>query len=194
MATHKERRALTRQKILEASGELFKSNGFEATTLTQILDKAGIVKGTFYQHFESKTDLLVILGRADGAGAVRNLIAKVEQGLSPLDALQAYYQVMAQWFEAHPKIAQDVIIFSIRMHNPLSNQPEYTAHDFSKLMLDIAQKRELVRMDVNVNSQAIALGGSITLAIIDWTHNPKKLQLQQQFTECMKIFLKGVEL
>jgi len=192
MATHKERRANTRQKILKVAARLFMKNGFDATTLNQILSEAGIVKGTFYQHFQSKLEVLVILGRADGAEAVRSLITKVEQGMSPLDALNAYYQVMAQWFENHPKIALDVVFSAIRQHNPQSNQPELFAHDFTKLMLDIAQQRMLVREDIDVNSQAIALGGSMTLAIIDWSHNPKKNQLQQQFSTCIELFLHGV--
>ncbi len=193
MPTHKERRAQTRQNILKAAAKLFLKKGYEATTLAQILDEANIVKRTFYQHFQSKMDLLVILGRADGAESVRNLIKKVDDGMSPLDALLGYYQVMAQWFEANAKISEDVVISAIRLHDTKSNQPENNAHDFTKLMLKVAQQRGLIRNDFNVEQQTLLLGGGITLNIIHWSHEPEKNVLQQELTACIKIFFAGVK-
>lgn len=192
MATQQERRQKTRQKILNAASELFMKQGFEKTTISQILLRANIVKGTFYQHFETKMDLLVVLGRQEGAEQVQQLIETVRQGASALEALQRYYLVLAQWFEANAPIAQDVIISAIRLHNPESSSPEYVAHDFTRLILSLAQEQGEVRTDVDANTQAIAIGGAFTLAAVDWCHNPEASGLQQQTAACFKIFLDGV--
>lgn len=193
MVSQDKRRAQTRQKILQAAGELFLEKGFEKTTLAAILARADVVKGTFYQHFSSKVDLLVILGRQSGAERVRGLIDEVEQGRSPLDALQGYYLVMAQWFEAHPQLALDIIISAIQQHDPDSNTPEYVAHDFSKLMLRLAQQRNEVRQDIDVLSQATVIGGAVTLAVIDWQKDPKAGVLQERVRSCLTLFLQGVQ-
>jgi AcrR family transcriptional regulator len=193
MATQQERRALTRQKIIDAAAELFLQNGFENTTIMQILEKADIVKGTFYQHFETKMDLLVVLGREDGAKRVRKLIAEVQQGLSPLEALQRYYRVLAQWFEAHPAIAEDAIVSALRLHDPESDSPESVAHDFTRLMLKIAKKKGEVRADIDVTSQAILIGGAFTLAAIDWSRKPVAKGLQKRFNACYRAFAQGVQ-
>lgn len=193
MASQESRRASTRQKILAAAADLFLKNGFERTTIAQIVAHANIVKGTFYQHFQTKMDLLIVLGRQDGAERVQNLIAQVMQGGSALDALQRYYLVMAQWFETYPNIAEDVMISAIRLHDPNSDLPEYVAHDFTKLMLKIAQKRNEVRADIGINSMSIAIGGAFTIAVIDWCRNPETEPLQERFKSCFQIFLQGVQ-
>lgn len=192
MASQQSRRNATRQKILNAAADLFLTNGFEKTTIAQVVAHADIVKGTFYQHFQTKMDLLVELGRQEGAERVHELIERVKQGSSALDALQNYYLVMAQWFEKHPNIAEDIMISAIRLHEPNSDQPEYIAHDFTRLMLKIAQQRCDVRADIDINSMSVALGGAITFAVIDWCRNPDIEPLSVRCKTCFQIFLQGV--
>lgn len=193
MASQEDRRASTRQKILNAAADLFLNNGFEKTTIAQIVAHANIVKGTFYQHFQTKMDLLVLLGRQEGAERVHKLIEQVVQGESALNALQRYYLVMAQWFETYPNIAEDVMISAIRLHDPNSDVPEYVAHDFTRLMLKIAQERKEVRADIDINSMSVAIGGAFTIAVIDWCRNPETASLQERFKSCFRIFLQGVQ-
>ncbi|MCW0484296.1 TetR/AcrR family transcriptional regulator [Gaoshiqia sediminis] len=44
--------------ILDVALELFATNGFHATSISQITKKAGISKGLVYNYFESKNDIL----------------------------------------------------------------------------------------------------------------------------------------
>ena len=46
-----------KRKILDVSFDLFKEKGFKETTIQDIVDKAGIAKGTFYLYFKDKYDL-----------------------------------------------------------------------------------------------------------------------------------------
>jgi TetR/AcrR family transcriptional repressor of nem operon len=46
-----------RDKIVAAAIELFQRNGFVATTVDQICTAAGVTKGAFFHHFESKEAL-----------------------------------------------------------------------------------------------------------------------------------------
>lgn len=193
MATQESRRASTRQKILNAAAELFLKNGFERTTMAQILEHANIVKGTFYQHFRTKMDVLLVLGRQDGAERVQDLIARVMQGESALDALQRYYLVLAQWFETYPNIAEDIMLSAIRLHDPDSDVPEYVAHDFTRLMLKIARERNEIRADVDINNLSIAIGGTFFFAVFDWCRNPDGESLQERCKSSFRIFLQGVQ-
>lgn len=45
-------------RILDASLELFADHGYEATSMSQIAQKAGVSKGLIYNYFDSKLDLL----------------------------------------------------------------------------------------------------------------------------------------
>ncbi len=51
-------RESSRAEILNAALELFARNGFHATSISQIAEKAGISKGLMYNYFNSKDDLL----------------------------------------------------------------------------------------------------------------------------------------
>ncbi len=44
----------TRSRILDAAGELFAQRGYDATSVSDICERAGVTKGGFYHHFSSK--------------------------------------------------------------------------------------------------------------------------------------------
>ena len=51
----------TRNRIMDASVELFSERGFNLTSVDDICEKAGVSKGAFYHHFESKHALFLAL-------------------------------------------------------------------------------------------------------------------------------------
>lgn len=48
----------TEEKILDAALDLFSTQGFEATSVSQIADEVGIRKASVYSHFASKQEIL----------------------------------------------------------------------------------------------------------------------------------------
>lgn len=48
-----------RQDILDATRELFKSKGYECTTIEEVADLAGVSKATLYNYFSNKDSLLL---------------------------------------------------------------------------------------------------------------------------------------
>jgi AcrR family transcriptional regulator len=65
----------TRQRLYEAAVTLIAEQGFSATTVEEIAERAGVAKGTVYYNFTSKTGLLEALLR-HGVGM---LSASLEQ-------------------------------------------------------------------------------------------------------------------
>lgn len=58
---HAERRAQTRQRLLDAAADVFARLGFHAATLDDIADAAGYTKGAVYSNFGSKDGLFLAL-------------------------------------------------------------------------------------------------------------------------------------
>lgn len=54
MPTRKDR---TRDRLFSAAAELIGDRGFHGTTVDDIVERAGVAKGTVYYHFKSKTEL-----------------------------------------------------------------------------------------------------------------------------------------
>jgi AcrR family transcriptional regulator len=51
----------TRQALIDCALELFGKNGYAVTSVQEITEAAGVTKGAFYHHFESKEDLLRLI-------------------------------------------------------------------------------------------------------------------------------------
>lgn len=47
----------TKERILEKSGVLFNTQGYKATSISDITEATGFTKGAIYRHFESKANL-----------------------------------------------------------------------------------------------------------------------------------------
>jgi AcrR family transcriptional regulator len=71
-------------EIIEAALELFVLNGFAATRLTEVAQRAGVVKGTLYRYFDTKEELF--------RATVRHLLASnlaLVQHAAPIDGTVA---------------------------------------------------------------------------------------------------------
>jgi len=53
-----ERKIQTKTNIVQSATSLFARNGYEATSVAEICTLAGVSKGAFYYHFESKEAVL----------------------------------------------------------------------------------------------------------------------------------------
>ena len=60
MAKHEEREDL-RKQIMDAAWELFYKQGYENTTVNDIVKKANTSKGGFYYYFNTREIIYVIL-------------------------------------------------------------------------------------------------------------------------------------
>jgi len=74
--TRKEKKAATRERLRRAGRACLETHGFEATSVAQIVEAAGVAHGTFYIHFASKEALADEL-LTDLNGELRTLLAPV---------------------------------------------------------------------------------------------------------------------
>jgi AcrR family transcriptional regulator len=59
-----ERGEATRDALLEAARRLFGKQGFNATSLNEIVQEAGVTKGALFHHFSDKEDLFMAVAEA----------------------------------------------------------------------------------------------------------------------------------
>jgi AcrR family transcriptional regulator len=86
----------TREKLVRAAYELFMSNGINAVGLDQIIKRVGVTKSTFYNHFESKDDLvLAVLKWRDSLWPTELRAALLRKaGPRPRDQLLALFEML----------------------------------------------------------------------------------------------------
>ncbi|MEV4260521.1 helix-turn-helix domain-containing protein [Kribbella sp. NPDC049584] len=77
-----------RERLILAAVDLFADQGYDATTVAQIADKAGVTKSTFFRHFPDKRELLVA-GQETLCRLLTEGIAETPEDAGPLDAIAA---------------------------------------------------------------------------------------------------------
>ena len=60
-----ERRAATRNAIMDAAENLFAERGVEAATIDDIVAQAEVARGSFYYNFKSKEQVVLAIGQRD---------------------------------------------------------------------------------------------------------------------------------
>lgn len=58
MRVSREQMAANRARILDEAGRLFREHGFDAVTVADVMQAAGLTHGGFYGHFSSKDALI----------------------------------------------------------------------------------------------------------------------------------------
>jgi AcrR family transcriptional regulator len=69
------RKALTRERLLEAAARVYAQRGFGGATLDEVAAEAGLTKGAVYSHFGSKENLLLALLEEHLASQIAEQIA-----------------------------------------------------------------------------------------------------------------------
>ena len=77
-----------RKDLLNAAFDLFIANGFHNTSIADIVQKAGIAKGTFYLYFKDKTDIRNRLISSKATLLFQNAWIKLNQ--TPLTQLEGF--------------------------------------------------------------------------------------------------------
>src|SRR5580698_5506857 len=77
-----------RERLVVAAVDLFTEQGYDATTVAQIAERAGVTKSTFFRHFADKRELLVA-GQETLSRLLTEGIAEAPGNASPLEAVAA---------------------------------------------------------------------------------------------------------
>ena len=88
-----------RQELIEIASKLFYEQGFGATGIKQVIEEAGIAKGTFYSHFRSKEDLGVAWLKARHMYWSELLDEKIGSLGGAAVKLEACFEFLREWMQ-----------------------------------------------------------------------------------------------
>ena len=90
----------TRNKILEVGSRIIHQKGFNNTGIQEILNEAGVPKGSFYFYFKSKEDFgLALIDEFDSlVGGHLASILEIDS-LSPLERLKSFFSFFKNFFQ-----------------------------------------------------------------------------------------------
>ncbi|BBY02533.1 TetR/AcrR family transcriptional regulator [Mycobacterium seoulense] len=103
-------RSSERQHIIDAAYRCLDRSGESLTSITEILDEAGLGTRAFYRNFSTKHDLLLEMFRRDRKAVQEQLREVVARAETPVEALRSW---MTHMFElvSNPRKRKRVAIF-----------------------------------------------------------------------------------
>lgn len=103
----------TRERVLDAAVNLFAEQGYDATSVAQVIERAGLTKGGFYHHFASKDALLYEVYGDLITGQLERMDAIIGRRLPPADTLRA---LIVDLVESTAASAQRALVFWRELH------------------------------------------------------------------------------
>lgn len=114
-----EHKAQTRARIVESARRLFNRHGFQQVTIDKIMADAGLTRGAFYHHFDSKDDLYAA---AVASFATCNPFAvKMSKEPRPIDDPRQLAHMLVDLY------LSDEVLDDVDMHCPLYALPSDVA-------------------------------------------------------------------
>ena len=107
------RKARTRAAIVTAARDRFVAVGYDATTVRDIADAAGVAVGTVHAHFADKTALLFACFYDQIAGAVALGFESLDERAPLIDQLTHIGRVLYAAYARHPALSRVMFTASL---------------------------------------------------------------------------------
>jgi AcrR family transcriptional regulator len=169
------RRQVTRQKLYEAAVTLIAEQGFSATTVDEIAERAGVAKGTVYYNFASKNELFEQLLR-HGVGlltdSLREAAAEVaERGGNKVDGIDAMIRAGLAFIARYPSFTQLYVAELWRTNRAWQDTllvvRKQAIAVVEQALRDAVEAGELSD-EIDIQLTAAALFGMVLVAALDW--------------------------
>jgi AcrR family transcriptional regulator len=99
-----------RARLLGALVEAVADKGYAATTVADIIGRAGVSRTTFYQQFKDKEDCFLVAYRNSAEAQLRRVLAAVEGQRDPWGKLRENLRAYLADLVAHPAFARAFLL------------------------------------------------------------------------------------
>ncbi|HJO25210.1 MAG: TetR/AcrR family transcriptional regulator [Myxococcota bacterium] len=172
-----KRKRERRLRIYDVAMDLFRTQGFERTTVSQIAEAADIVPATFFNHFQSKNALLGQMTAEVLDALELLLVEEFRAAESTRERLTGFVARATDQIAETRGLARDVLLEFLRSESEPGQQPPYIRriHEPFAAMLREGQERGEVRLDQDAVFLAEMVVGILNAALTNWLADPNYL-------------------
>lgn len=182
-----------RERIIAAASERFMEEGFSPVPVEEIATGLGISKKTFYKHFKSKEELLLVVTEGFLEGIRRQFSSIVEADTTFLEKLETLVTFLGQRLTRLSR----PMMRDLQRHSPQiwarvqQFRRERIANDFKGLLLrGVAEG--FVRRDVNIDLFLMAFIGAVEAVVNPAVLAEQPLSVQEIIRSIMTVFIRGI--
>lgn len=198
MSLREKKKAITKNKIFEVSGKLFKEKGFENTTINEITKEAGIAKGTFFNYFPTKEALLFYFAEQK-ADLVYKLIEKEIIGNLPTKIkIKKFLVTLAEIYEEDKDLTKLLFFeygkyiansrkFLVKERNPHSRVVKVI-----HVLLQEGKEKKEVRNSIDIQMAAETLDAMYFHTLMMWMKSESKQSFSKDISAKVDLLFEGI--
>jgi len=177
LSLRERNRQRTRQRILSAAFELFKSAGYHQTTIDDIAQKSEVSRRTLFNYFPSKEALLLPWAQEILDGHVYpRVIAYLETQPTTIECLRMLFSVFTETIQASPDVVQAFMRESLQSNDiPQKEMVGNGVHEIFLHVVRYGQTRGEVRTDIpaeHLASCLLALQAPLLFSLLESIPHP----------------------
>jgi AcrR family transcriptional regulator len=193
--TRREQSAIeTRNIIFETAVELFSERGYDRVTVDDICDKAGVSKGTFYNHFKSK-DQVIIEEFLKVDDFYQEILSRLKNKKSYIDKLTTGITLTLRYISGMGintiKVAYQSQIGPNRASSPVASQ-QRALYQIVEQHVREAQENGEARTDISAASITNTLVRFVRGLVYDWCLQNGDFDLQKAGKDYLAIVIDGL--
>lgn len=96
----------TKAQLFAAALQLISEQGFAGTTVDEIVERAGVAKGTVYYHFKGKTELVEALIASELEPLADRFATATRSSTDPLERVMAVVRAELEWIRDNRAFAK----------------------------------------------------------------------------------------
>jgi AcrR family transcriptional regulator len=185
--------------IIKAAIRVFSKMGFARSKMIQIAEAAGIGKGTIYEYFKSKEDLIAAVFNTFIQENEIEISKKVSRLEDPVDKLRTYFnswlEILNDEFLEYGDLMIDIWAESVRLHEgkdifDLKGMYQRLGIQLASILNQGITQKQFKSFDTTVLSSVIL--ATMDGLFLQWLLNKKAFNMQDAVRQMSEILIEGI--
>jgi AcrR family transcriptional regulator len=142
----------TPERLVRAALDLFTEQGYDATTVSQIAERAGVTKMTFFRHFPDKREVL-FAGQEIHSRILADAIAAAPGPATPVQAVGAALDALAATFTDERREFAARLLPVIAAHSELRERSAFKHIGLTQAMGEALEKRGVPELTASLAAE-----------------------------------------
>ncbi|HEY2278148.1 MAG TPA: helix-turn-helix domain-containing protein [Streptosporangiaceae bacterium] len=142
----------TRERLVHAAVDLFSEQGYDATTVSEIAERAGVTKMTFFRHFPDKREVL-FAGQEIHSRILADAIAAAPGAATPVQAVSVALGALAATFTDDRREFAARLLPVIAAHSELRERSAFKHIGLTQAMGEALEKRGVPELTASLAAE-----------------------------------------
>jgi len=189
------KRTEVRNRIITAAGEVFKTNGFQASSISAIAKKAKVADGTIYLYFKNKEELFIVVLDLMMEDILDNVHDQVKRVDNPIEKILKFYDVIIESFTNNHSFAKMAILEVNQVKKGIlvsTGLPSYYKYlNYISNLCHQAIRKGFIR-EIDTESFSIMVFSCIEYIIRLWIYSDYKTDTHKLRKKVLNILIYGI--